>query len=287
MPNLILYTGNTLQTKLLRPSTNLSQHLNNVLQNTSIPSTSIDTPTGPHLVCPAPNTPSNTNINNSNEITAKLFLPKGISVEQAILNVKTALRAFKDCFYEGTRIKYFIISFGGLLFSDNEDEEDQVFTDDDIFKVWTSIVEAGNSEHLADNSVLIEQYGVSEFSTQRLNTLLENIASSSSCTTRPTINHINAADCCALPQSLVTLAKKVGIKLLAHHDPENLLLQRDVDSLAVEIVKKFEKETDPSLKCSTEPNSHQWNWILKMTHLAKDRQVLTRNEALVSIGLRK
>lgn len=282
MPNLILYTGNTLQTKLLRPSTNLSQHLNNVLLNSSASSTtSLNTPTGPHLVCPAPVATFNSTGSNSNEITAKLFIPKGISLKQAILNVKTAIKAFQDCFYEGTRIKYFIISFGGLLFSDNEDEEEgQVLGDDEIFQIWKAMVETGNT------SELIEQYGVSEFSTQRLQTLLNQIIADGS-TTKPTINHINAADCCALPQSLVTLAKEVGIKLLAHHDPENLLLQRDVDSLAVEIVNKFENQTDPALKCPTGPNSHQWNWILKMTHLAKDRQVLTRNETLVSIGLRK
>lgn len=288
MPNLILYTGNTLQTKLLRPCTNISQHLHNVLEHSSDSTCTLDSPTGIHLVCPAPSSFGSSNgnaVNKSNEITAKLFLPKGISVQQAIQNVQTAIKAFKDCFYKGTQIKYFILSFGGVIFSDDENDEDRVFSDKEIFEVWKAIIKTGNSEPLADNSALIEQYGVSEFSTKRLTALLDNIAADSD-TVRPTINHINAADCCALPQSLVTLAKNVGVKLLAHHDPENLLPQKDVDQLAVEIINKFEKETDPAKKCPVGPNSHQWNWILKMTHLAKDRQVLTRSEVLVSIGLR-
>lgn len=242
------------------------------------------------MLCPAPrpSEPSTVNgvgsengVNKSTEITAKLFLPQGISVEQAILNVKTALKAFKECFYKGTQIKYFILSFGGVIFSDDDEEEDvQTYSDEGIFEIWKATVEAGNSEHLADDSTLIEQYGVSEFSTKRLSTLLDNITKSST-NVRPSINHINAADCCALPQSLVTLAKEVNIKLLAHHDPENLLPQSEVDSLSVEIAAKFDKQREASRS-----SSYQWNWILKMTHLAKDRQVLTRNEALVSIGLR-
>jgi glutamate--cysteine ligase regulatory subunit len=295
MPSLILYTGNTLHTSLLRPSTTLSQYLVNVLNKateSTDPLLTLETPTGSHLILPTPSSlnHSDTNSTINDEITAKLFLPSGISVEQAIKNVQTAIQAFKDIFYKGIQIKYFILSFGGLVFSDDEDDDDehsQILTDEGLFKVWSAAVEAGSTSFIDGNNVsktIIEQFGVSEFSTKRLSTLLEKINGSakSSPTIIPTINHINAADCCALPESLINLSKKVGIKLLAHHDPENLLPQPDVDSIAVNIVNKFEQVK----KCSTEPNSHQWNWILKMTHLARDRQVLTSNELLVSIGLR-
>lgn len=294
MPSLILYTGNTLQTSLLRPSTTLSQYLVNVLDkapNSTDSLLSFEAPTGSHLILPTPSSLVTTDTNNvsKDEITAKLFLPKNISVEQAIKNVQTAIKAFKEIFYKGTSIKYFILSFGGLVFSDDEEDDDdnsEILTDEGLFKVWSATVEAGTTSIVDENNVsqnLIEQFGVSEFSTQRLSALLEKIKTSSKSTSAviPTINHINAADCCALPESLIKLAKQTGIKLLAHHDSENLLPQPEVDSIAVNIVNKF----DHVKKCSIEPNSHQWNWILKMTHLVRDRQVLTNNELLVSIGL--
>lgn len=287
MSDLILYTGNTLQTKLLGPSTSISQHLHNVLQY-SVDSTNTLRSTGTHIVGPSPssfctNGNAATPVNKNNEITAKLFLPKGVSVEQAIANVQTAIHAFQDGLYKGTQIKYFILSFGGVIFSDDEEDENQSSTDDEIYKVWQATVEAGNNERLEDGSTLIKEYGVSEFSTRRLETLLNKISDSPN-GVKPTINHINAADCCALPQSLVTLAKSLGIKLLAHHDPENLLPQKEVDALTVEIREKLESKADKDHQPLFTADRYQWNWILKMTHLARDRQVLIRNEALVGLG---
>lgn len=284
MSHLVVYTGNILQTKLLQPSAHLSKQLRNVLKSSpaaSASSTHLETPMGKLQLYPGfddykngTSTTSTTDAKpSSNEVSAKLFIPKGISVDQAVRTVQSAIQTFETGFEH--QVKYFILSFGGIVFSDDEDDEENTMSDAGIYEIWKAAVEAGKNTRLDDGSPLIEQFGVSEFSSKRLQALLNNIDSSPT-GVKPTIDHINAADCCALPQSLVTIAKSVGIKLLAHHDPENMVPQKEVDEIANEIRERAE----------TKANEYQWDWILSMTHLAKDRQVLIRQEALVSFGVK-
>lgn len=159
---------------------------------------------------------------------------------------------FKDALLKcnSWKVDQFILSFNGISFSDEEDEGESEWSNEEILELW----------NIATSHVKAESYGVSEFSSDKLRSLVDRMVST------PQVDHINAADCCALPESLITFAKERNIRLLAHHDPETLLTQDEVDKL------------------SKNPGKCSWRWALKVTRVARDRQILISNEFFVSIS---
>lgn len=82
------------------------------------------------------------------------------------------------------------------------------------------------------------------------------------------VNHINAKDCCALPPSLIKISKERKIKLLAHHDPAEILTKTDAQDIAKSVGLN---------------GPVKWKYTVKFTVFVKDRQVLTGNEYLVAL----
>lgn len=198
-------------------------------------------------------------------VTAKLFLPRGVTTSEAGVSIKEALDTCKTKKRGG--IKHFIISLQDITFSDIfEDGMPSEIPPDKISGLWKIFTKQGIE------SGIVEEYGISELSTERLKDLLTAIDqeekskdTDDSPIPVPTIDHINASDCCALPPGLITLSRDRNIKLLAHHDPEDLL---PIDRLK-----------------NVYPNATSWRWILRLTSIVKDRQILAGNEYYVAMNL--
>lgn len=187
-------------------------------------------------------------------ITAKLFLPRDVSVEEAETSVKEALDVCKER-HQG--IKQFIIALQDLTFSDIlEDGSPCEVSGEKINHIWKLFTARGTE------SGIVDEFGISELSTERLTDLLTYIDKVGDSPV-PTIDHINATDCCALPPGLIALSKERNIKLLAHHDPEDLLPEDRLKRIY--------------------PDAQKWQWILRLTSIVKDRQVLAGNEYYVNL----
>lgn len=278
------------------------------------------------------------------EITAKLFIPATLSHALALESVKSALTLLYKVMTQGNGvgITNFILSFGGLEFSeDDEDEEDddeeeeedgkeavkkgnkKKWTDDEIYIIWKQTIDYaselqlvsadGDSDKAGNKKVpFVKQFGMSEFSTKRLSKLLANIqspekfvsktkaadtntenhASSTENETKPpisatiykaAINHINAKDCCSLPPSLVTLSKKEGIKLLAHHDEAEVVSTEDAKKIVSVVQGCLSDGEEKEKKETKEADDDILQWVLKLTVFVIDRQVLLGDEYLVAV----
>lgn len=186
-------------------------------------------------------------------ITAKLFLPRDVSVDEAEKSVKEALDVCRE---RKQGIKQFIIALQDLTFSDIlEDGSPCEVSGEKISQIWKLFTACGAE------SGFVDEFGISELSTERLTDLLNHIDTEGDSPV-PTIDHINATDCCALPPGLIALSKERNIKLLAHHDPEELLPEDRLKRIY--------------------PNAQKWQWILRLTSIVKDRQVLAGNEYYVN-----
>lgn len=187
-------------------------------------------------------------------ITAKLFLPSSNNQTDIIDALDTYTKVTGSA-----PIKHFILSLQDVTFSDEKAES---CSDSAIFEAWETFTGAGKKY-----PGLIEEYGISELSTRRLTELLSSIDGKSEPTPVPTIDHINATDCCALPPGLIKISRERNIKLLAHHDPEDILPKEKVDELSSKLPTKVTR----------------WKWILRFTSIIKDRQILAGNEYLVCL----
>jgi hypothetical protein len=198
------------------------------------------------------------------DVTLKLFLPESTTVKTAVKALTEALNAHSQ-YLKPHKFKSLIISFEGLSFADCVNT-DYLLENEQLAEIWRQLT------HVANKIATIQEYGVSELSTWRLKLLFENIeAFKDPSIPYPSIDHINAADCCALPPALILFSKKRNIRLLANHDPEKMLCHGELK----ELVEKTGVATRSDIK---------WNWILRMTAVVPNRQVLTANKYLVSMG---
>ncbi|ANB11050.1 hypothetical protein AWJ20_3846 [Sugiyamaella lignohabitans] len=213
------------------------------------------------------------------DLTAKLFLPANATPNQAHIAINEMLDIIGPLIPAGSvdgdaLIKIFIISLEGLSFSADSDEEQNGNSAsssvspsvEKIADIWKQVVSAVQTRY----PKLVEKYGIAELSTEKLTKLLAHLEAESA--VLPSVDHINAADCCALPPGLISIAKQRGIRLLAHHDPEEMLSQ--------DALNRVLEAYNPELSSS----SYRWNWILRLTYIAHDRQVLAGNDYLVSVS---
>lgn len=206
---------------------------------------------------------SNHTTSQCTDVTLKLFLPKGITANKAVAALNEALTSHST-YLVPQKFKSLILSFEGLNFSDST-AKDFLLENDQLADIWRVITAA------AQKYCSIEEYGVAELSTLRLKTLFQNIESfNDPSIPYPSINQINAVDCCALPPGLLLFSRERNIRLLAHHDTDEMMgddeMERLVEKIGVCDSKKLE-----------------WNWILRMTSVVLNRQVLTANKYLLSI----
>ncbi|KAG5360609.1 hypothetical protein CJU89_3688 [Yarrowia sp. B02] len=188
---------------------------------------------------------------DGSETTGKLFLPSNISVKQCAEFVTEALQPFKT---KGAfKFETLIISIEGLAFSD--EMEDMDTSADTVIALYKAAAQA------AAKLEVVGHFGVCEFSQDLLEALLKSIEPEF----KPVIDHINAADCCVLPPGLIKLSTREGIRLVAHHDPETSLSVSDLAKVGSELGVEFKR----------------WDWILKLTAVIKDRQVLHGSEYVV------
>lgn len=238
--NMIISTGNTLENA--RPDLTLAERLEDSVKTWLFqhPGQSIKTLPSMVSLC-------ETEQLQAVDISAKLFVPQNISGEVASHIFEQVLEECKNM--NSVPIENFVLSLEGLAFSD---PDDTVWSQDAVLDIWNRMVKTPGIEQLVGN------FGIAECSAARLEHLI------SATTIKPKIDQINATECCALPPALLQLAKKNNIKLLAHHDIEEILPQSELAKLL----------DDPSA---------QWKWILRLTCIAQDRQVLLCNKNFVCI----
>ncbi|KAK9460887.1 uncharacterized protein V1516DRAFT_637077 [Lipomyces oligophaga] len=195
------------------------------------------------------------------ELSAKLFFPTGSSTSARIRALDSALRRLSaEISSSAPFTTSLILSFPEITFSDNDDDDDDEDRNldqssglaHDILDVWSS------ASQLAAKYG-IQNLGVSEFSTARLAALVT--FSEKSGLAVPTVNQINIRDCCVLPPSLISLAKKSGVKLLAHNDTLDVLPVEEVPGLV-------------GLLGVTTLDDWNWQWLLKITGVVADRGVV-------------
>lgn len=237
---MIISTGNTLVDA--QPDLTLATRLENSIKTWLSKHPGMSRNDMPSYVAP----PCSATSLGAVEISAKLFLPPGVSGEAAsciFQEVAELCRAPNR-----SPIKNFVISLQGLTFSDSTD----TWSNEALFDIWNRLVSC------SEIKALVENFGIAECSAQRLGELINATE------IKPVIDQINATECCALPPALLQLAKRNNVKLLAHHDIEDILPSSDL----ISVLGK------PDAK---------WKWILRLTCIAQDRQVLLCNENLVCI----
>lgn len=208
-------------------------------------------------------------------------MPEGVDSAAAADAASAALELLHAF---STQIKYFILSFGGVTFSDDDDEDsddedaDPKFklTQAQVYDVWTAATRAARELDAGGAAASVAHFGVSDFSKTRLERLVSRIEEEKGAGVAPVaINHINATDCCALPPSLVAYTKEHGVTLLAHHDEPAASLVDEGE--LTDIVNMLKIPRCPSIKVA------KWRWVLKLTVVEKDRQILVGNEYLVAL----
>lgn len=200
------------------------------------------------------------------DVTVKLFLPDQSTAASAAMAIREALNAHMQ-YLKRQKFKSLIIAVEGLSFADSL-PKDGVDDNDELAEIWRQVT------HISSEMAAIEDYGVSELSTGRLKSLFNKIdLFNDSSVPYPSIDHINAADCCALPPGLLLFSRQKHIRLLANHDPEKMLCGDEINHLFDKIGIK-----------GAGGQPIKWNWILRMTAVVPNRQVLTANKYLVSIS---
>ncbi|RMZ79561.1 hypothetical protein DV737_g3369, partial [Chaetothyriales sp. CBS 132003] len=117
----------------------------------------------------------------------------------------------------------------------------------------------------------IKQLGVSEFSAERLQKFLPEVA------TKPAVDQINVKDCCVVPKSLIVLAKTHQIELLTHADctdilppgPLHELLAVGDGGVGLLAARADAAAEQPGLKGDIE-----LQWVIKYTAVVKNRGVI-------------
>ncbi|CAN6649739.1 hypothetical protein TRVA0_024S00342 [Trichomonascus vanleenenianus] len=255
----ILYTGDTLR---LRADINndLATTLVKVIGDWKVSDKGETLPAVVPPIEPLSDSPQYLNV------TAKLFLPRGATPEQAAESVEGAIKTYQSLGRD-YRIKHFILSVQGVNFADDEPNDGGLaILDDYIFTIWKAVTAKG-----AEYGDLIEEYGISELSTERLQSLLHTIDNTAQEVPIPVIDHINAIDCCALPPTLISISRERQIKLLAHHDPERMLPDNQISTITDVLGLQ---------------GNYGWDWIMRITSIVRDRQVLSGTEYFVSLSKR-
>jgi glutamate--cysteine ligase regulatory subunit len=148
----------------------------------------------------------------------------------------------------------------GITFSDDLESAEQIIPSEELLSAWKTLTSIGVKE-----KGVIQEYGISEMSTERLEAFLGQLTE----LPKPSVDHINAADCCALPPGLISLSKQQNIKLIAHHDSEEILSKSELQEICSSRLDK---------SCA-----YDLQWVLRLTFIVRDRQVLTGNEYLVGV----
>lgn len=187
-------------------------------------------------------------------------MPADIVAEEAARRTSEALEVAYQRIGHECVIKNLILSIDELRFSEDQD----TLTSTELAQLWTAVTGAAAKS----KTTTVENYGVAEFSSDKLAALYDYARKTGAPV--PTIDHINANDSCALPPGLISFARQNGIKLLAHHDAEQIMPADDVAALSA------------ALKRVTLTG---WSWVLRLTYIASDRQVLTRNEYLACVNV--
>lgn len=224
------------------------------------------------------------------DITVKLFFLPDVSPSLRCMQTKDAIDlVLKELGVPS--IDLLILSFPGVVFNSDEERENGggrrdcggstvkgsrapydaaaavagVATVEDMattVKTWRT------AEKLHAQGI-VGRLGVAEFNSRRMEEFLRHTK------VRPSVNQINVRDCCTVPRSLVSFAKREQIELLAHNDWSNILppgasreLLGDGDG-GVGVVSS-EGSTEPGVPAGRiEPQ-----WVVKYTAVVRDRGVV-------------
>ena len=213
---------------------------------------------------------------DSYDITVKLFYLPGIPVSRRCEHTKEAIDlVLKELGVDN--IDLLIISYPGVSFDADDDGEEELSVHEDDsgnsdesqgldaqVKTWRVL------ESLHEQGI-INQLGLSEFSSERLEKFLPEVK------TRPSVDQINVKDCCVVPKTLIVYAKEHNMELLTHADCMDILPPGTTRELlgpgekgaGVLAARSDASDSEPGLKGDVEPQ-----WVIKYTAVVKNRGVI-------------
>ncbi|ODQ64044.1 hypothetical protein NADFUDRAFT_53025 [Nadsonia fulvescens var. elongata DSM 6958] len=270
-PSITIFSGNILH-NFLKPTISIADSLVNAVQAYTKLHGCIDLASQPDLTIF--NDQSHCSLDEDTEVRGKLFVPAdvtGDSIKAILDQVHTSI--FKVVatpnVKPGPLIEVLSLSIQGLEFSDDDEDAD----DDEaqchisparVFEIWQQFTSYSRKLNLCAN------FGIAELNTRHLTSLITMINQADHEIIKPIINHVNAIDCCVLPPSLISFAKEENILLLAHHDPNHILS----DSQELKTINN----AICGLNKSCKTDNFAWSWLIKLTSMVKERQVLVSHE---------
>lgn len=216
------------------------------------------------------------------DITVKLFYLPGVCPRRRLAHAKEALDVvLKEL--KVLSVDLLIVSFAGVVF-DASAEDDSSDSSGCADYAESAVTDLNGSTDVEDIEMMMETWrtveklhaqgivaklGVAEFGSQLLARFLEHAC------VRPAVDQINLRDCCAVPKSLITLAKVEGIELLTHTDCVNILPADTVRDLlghdrdGAGILDDLKRQNGHGPTTSVMPQ-----WVVKYTAVIKDRGVV-------------
>ncbi|KAK9472431.1 uncharacterized protein V1510DRAFT_417496 [Dipodascopsis tothii] len=201
------------------------------------------------------------------ELTAKIFFAwpapgtaPAAAVAGRVAAARAALAELALTAGQPKTVDILVLSFPEIVFSpDDEDDADEGALLAAVSDTWLGVTRAPEAAGVA-------RFAVAEFSTARLAALVAFCAAQSC--PRPALNQINVRDCCALPPSLLELAKTADVKLVAHNDAFDVLPQTAVAGVLAPVLAAC-----PALPAA----GWAWAWLVKATVIVTNRGVVAAN----------
>ncbi|RMZ88773.1 hypothetical protein DV736_g3996, partial [Chaetothyriales sp. CBS 134916] len=217
------------------------------------------------------------------DITAKLFYLPGVPSSRRCRHTSEAIDlVLKELGVDS--IDLLIVSYPGVSF-DADDEADETDEADEADAADAETHSGSSDESEAFDAQIqtwhvleslhthgtIKQLGLSEFSSERLQKFLPEVA------TKPAVDQINIKDCCVVPKSLIVFAKAHQIELLTHADCTDILPPGTLRELlgvgdkgaGLLAARADAAAAEPGLKGDIEPQ-----WVIKYTAVVKNRGVI-------------
>lgn len=221
-----------------------------------------------------PGSPNRVN-NACEELSIKLYLKPSQTPEDTREYASQAVEVIIDKFWSSelkNSINQFIISIDGYTSPQSQASSQCADAGDfkDAKSTWLDAAAAVNS-FFKKSDIRPVSYGVSEFSASDLVSIIQEITQLKLPVPLPTVDSINTTDCCSLSHELLELCESRNIKVTPSSDPIKILPD-----------DKFRSVLEHNSDAIDETEIADWKWIVKLTSICKQRQVLVDAEYVIS-----
>lgn len=209
------------------------------------------------------------------ELSIKLYLKPHETPEDIREYASQAVEVIIDKFWSSelkNSINQFIICIDG--YTSPQSQAISQFVEPCTFQQARSTwIEASCavSSYFKKNGITPVSYGVSEFSASDLISVIQEITQHKLPAPLPTVDSINTIDCCSLSQELLELCESRNIKVTPSSDPITILPDEKLRSVLAHNTDAIDQT-----------KIADWKWIIKLTSICKQRQVLVDAEYVIS-----